>query len=179
VGYKHAKPELVTAAVEAAVAEGISQLTFGRLAKRMGISDRMIVYYFPSKDDLIAEVLFALGGELQLLLDKAFGGERLSPEELARRAWPVLTTRNADRIFRVFFEVAGQAAAGIEPYKKFAPMLIDAWVEWALPFMEGATKEVRRKRALGLVAQLDGLLLMRQVSGAAAANTAAAQLGIA
>ena len=177
MGHKHEKSDLVRAAVEAAVEDGLSQLTFGRLAKRLGISDRMIVYYFPTKDDLIGEVLFAMGAELQMLLERAFGTERLSPDELGRRAWPALTTRNADRVFGVFFEVAGQAAAGIEPYKKFAPMLIDGWIQWMLPFIEGSNKDVRRKRALALTAQLDGLLLMRQLSGASAANTAAAQLG--
>jgi AcrR family transcriptional regulator len=177
VGHKHEKPDLVKAAVEAAVEDGLSQLTFGRLAKRMGISDRMIVYYFPTKDDLIGEVLFALGAELQQLLEKATGSERLSVEELGRRSWPALTSRNADRIFRVFFEVSGQAAAGIEPYKKIAPMLMDAWVDWVVPFIEGSSRDVRRKRALGLIAQLDGLLMMRQLSGPSAANTAAGQLG--
>jgi AcrR family transcriptional regulator len=179
VGHKHDKPELVNAAVQAAMEEGLSQLTFGRLAKRIGISDRMVVYYFPTKDDLIGEVLVSLGAQLQELLERAFGTERLSADELGRRAWPILTTSNADRIFGVFFEVAGQAAAGIEPYKKFAPILVDSWVEWMLPYIEGTNKTVRRKRTLGLVAQLDGLLLLRQLAGASAANTAASQLGFA
>ena len=34
--------------------DGLSNLTFGRLAKRLGMADRTIVYYFPTKADLIA-----------------------------------------------------------------------------------------------------------------------------
>ena len=41
--------------IDAVLDEGLSRLTFGRLAKRIGINDRSIVYYFPTKADLIAE----------------------------------------------------------------------------------------------------------------------------
>jgi AcrR family transcriptional regulator len=179
VGHKHDKDDLVAAAVEAVTEEGLSQLSFGRLAKRLDISDRMVVYYFPTKDDLISEVLSALSAELQHLLEKAFGDQRMSVEELGRRAWPVLTTKSADRIFSVFFELSGLAAAGIEPYNSFAPAMIKEWVDSLVPHIEGSNPELRRKRALGLVAQIDGLLLLRQLAGPAAAKTAATQLGFA
>jgi AcrR family transcriptional regulator len=177
VGYKHDRTELVDAAVTAAVEDGLSQLTFGRLAKRLGISDRMIVYYFPSKDDLITEVVLALGVELQALLAVAFGDDRLPVEQLAMRAWPVLTTRAADRIFGVFFELTGLAAAGIEPFASMAPAALDSWVDWVATYVAGSNKDVRYRRAVGLVAQLDGLLLIRQLCGDRLANVAAGQLG--
>ncbi len=177
VGYRHDRSELVAAAIDAAVEDGLSQLTFGRLAKRLGISDRMIVYYFPSKDDLITEVVLALGGELQDLLGAAFGSDRLPVDQLAMRAWPVLTTRAADRIFGVFFELTGLAAAGIEPFATMAPAAVESWVAWVAPYIEGSTKDVRHRRALGLVAQLDGLLLLRQLCGSRVADLAAVQLG--
>ncbi len=178
VGHKHDKDDLVAAAVEAVTEEGLSQLSFGRLAKRLEISDRMVVYYFPTKEDLLVEVLSALSAELQHLLEKAFGDQRLSVEELGRRAWPVLTTKAADRIFSVFFELSGLAAAGIEPYKSFAPAVMKEWVDSLVPHIDGSNPELRRRRALGMVAQIDGLLLLRQLSGPVAAKTAAIQLGL-
>jgi AcrR family transcriptional regulator len=177
VGYKHDRSELVAAAVEAAAEDGLSQLTFGRLAKRLGISDRMIVYYFPSKDDLITEVVVALGAELQELLAAAFGKDRMPVNQLALRAWPILTTRAADRVFAVYFELTGLAAAGIEPFASMAPTAIESWVDWILPYVEGSTKDIRYRRALGLVAQLDGVLLLRQLCGGRIGDLAASQLG--
>ena len=49
MGYKYDRNEILAAAVEAVADDGLSQLTFGRLAKRIGINDRSIVYYFPTK----------------------------------------------------------------------------------------------------------------------------------
>ena len=61
MGHKHTKAEILDGALAAAFDDGLSQLTFGRVAKRLGISDRIVVYYFPTKDDLIGEVILAMG----------------------------------------------------------------------------------------------------------------------
>jgi AcrR family transcriptional regulator len=177
VGYKYERSDLIDAAVKVAMDEGLSQLSFGKLAKYLEISDRMVVYYFPTKDDLISEVLLALSEKMQMLLGSAFGDKKLSAEALGKKAWPVLTTRSADRTFAIFFEAAGLAAAKLEPYKSVAGSFISDWVEWITPRIDGSTAEVRKKRALAFVAQLDGLLLIRQLAGLATANAAAAQLG--
>jgi len=63
VGPRHSKAEILDGALAAALEDGLSQLTFGRLAKRLGMSDRTIVYYFPSKEDLVGEVILAMGAQ--------------------------------------------------------------------------------------------------------------------
>ena len=72
MGYKHSHDEILTAAVDEAFAGGLSALTFARVARRAGTSDRIVVYYFPSKDELIAAVLAALGVRLQAALAAVF-----------------------------------------------------------------------------------------------------------
>ena len=61
---------------------------------------------------------------------------------------------------------------------EIAPML-DAWVEWLAQRTAGATPETQRSAALGIVARVDGLLLVRVTLGADAADEAARALGIA
>ncbi len=177
MGYRHSRDELLAAAVELAAEEGLVSLTFGRLAKRVGISDRTIVYYFPTKDDLVRQVLLSFGSRLQHLLDAAFGTEPLPPDELAARAWPLLTTPEADNTFAVYFELIGMAGAGRSPYRELAVLLVDGWVAWLEPHLAVPVAE-RRARALALVAVLDGLLLLRQISGPEASALAARTLGI-
>jgi AcrR family transcriptional regulator len=177
VGYRHSRDELLAAAVELAAEEGLSCLTYGRLAKRVGISDRTVVYYFPTKDDLVRQVLLSFGARLQHLLDAAFGTDPLPPDELAARAWPLLTTPEADGTFAVFFELLGLASAGRSPYEELAPLLVESWIDWLEPHLAVEAAE-RRDRALALVAVLDGLLLLRQISGSDASAAAARRLGI-
>ena len=177
MGHKHTKEEILDGAVGAALADGLSNLTFGRLAKRLGMADRTIVYYLPTKSDLIAEVVIALGMRLQETLAGAFSEPATDHLGLARAAWPALARAEADPIFALFFEANGLAAAGQPPYDSLAPQIIESWIDWMTGFVAG-TPEERRSEAEAALAVIDGLLLLRQLAGPAAADRAASRLGI-
>jgi AcrR family transcriptional regulator len=177
MGHKHTKEAILEGAVGAALADGLSQLTFGRLAKRLGMNDRTIVYYFPTKGDLIAEVVTAIGVRLQATLSEAFSKPATDHLDLARAAWPLLARAETDRIFALFFEANGLAAAGQAPYDDLAPQIIESWVNWMAGFLAGTAKD-RRAEAEAAIAIIDGLLLLRQLGGPAAANRAAGRIGI-
>lgn len=179
VGYRHSAEEILDEAVEVAVANGLAELTFAKVAAGLGISDRMVVYYFPTKLDLVAGVATRLGVELQQLLAKAFGDDRRTPDELLALAWPVLASRRGDRVFSLFFEMIGFASAGQEPYPHLVRSLMEAWRDWLAERVVGDRIDVRRRRALSVMARIDGLLLMRRTMGSEAANQAARDMGIA
>jgi AcrR family transcriptional regulator len=178
MGYRHDRDDLLRAGVELALEQGLGALTFGRVGKRLGISDRTVVYYFPTKEDLATAVAAELGLRLQALLEEAFGPDPMSVPDLLARAWPVLAAPPADPVFAVFFEAIGLASAGQAPWVDLVPVLVDGWVDWLVPRVRGGTTAERRRSALAIVAQLDGLLLVRQAIGARAANTAAREMGI-
>lgn len=178
MGHKHTKEEILAGALATAFDGGLSQVTFGRVAKHLGITDRMVVYYFPTKNDLITEVVLTMGLQLQATLAEAFSGTAAGHIELARAAWPVLATEEVDPVFALFFEANGLAAAGREPYDVLVPVLVDAWIVWAAEFVEG-TPAVRRAQAEAAIALIDGLLLLRVLVGPKAATRAAKRLGVA
>jgi AcrR family transcriptional regulator len=176
VGYKHSRDDILDAAVALATTDGLSALSFGRVAQSVGTSDRVVVYYFPSKDDLVAAVLGALGERLRSALAPGLhaAADHL---ELVRAAWPVLAHPAADPVFALFFEAAGLAASGREPYRSVVPALVDGWIEWTSTYVVGGARR-RRAAAEAAVAVLDGLLLLRHVAGAAAAEREARALGV-
>jgi AcrR family transcriptional regulator len=178
MGHRHSRDDLLEAAVAVAIEHGIDATTFAAVGRRAGASDRMVVYYFPTKADLLTAVLLSLGGRLQQMLEDAFGARPLPPPLLLRRSWPILATPEADAVFAVYFQVIGHASAGLEPYASLARAQTHAWVEWLQPRLVIDDPRPLRGHALAALAQLDGLLLMRQLVGAEAADAAARALGI-
>ncbi|MEM9133773.1 MAG: TetR/AcrR family transcriptional regulator [Actinomycetota bacterium] len=179
MGHKHTREDLLAGALAATRDEGLSRLTFGRLAKRLGVSDRVIVYYFPTKDDLIGSVLVAIAGELQGALADVVSDGLTGHGDLVKRAWPVLSSPEHDRVFALFFEATGLAAAGLAPYDGVVPELVEAWIQWAASMLDGAAgEEARRAEAEASIALVDGLLLLRQLRGVEVADRAAAALGV-
>lgn len=176
MGYRHTKDDILEGAIAAAFDEGLSRLTFGRLAKRLGISDRIIVYYFPSKDELITEILLVLESKLQESLVTTLSTPPADHLALLRAVWPMLARRDADPVFALFFEAAGLAAAGREPYRTIVPQLVDGWIGWAADLL-GGTPARRRREAAAAIATIDGLLILRQLAGPEAADLAAKQIG--
>ncbi len=172
MGYRHSRDEILAAAVAVAADRGLAGLTFGTVGERLGISDRTVVYYFATKPALVTSVVEALGADMQVLLDAAFGSRPLGPDDLIERAWPVLATVDGDRVFRLFFEAVGLASAGQAPYDVLAPALLGGWIEWLATRLHGSDPDERRAVALDVVARIDGYLLLRQMLGADAAETA-------
>lgn len=177
MGHKHSKDDILAGALDVALEHGLSQLTYGRVGKRLGMGDRTVVYYFPSKEDLVTEVLLAIGLRLQETLAVAFAAPAADHVELLRAAWPVLADERVDPMFALFFEANGLAAAGRAPYATLVPLLVEGWIAWVSEFLEGSADE-RRVEAETAIAVIDGLLLLRQLGGAEAADRAARRLGV-
>jgi AcrR family transcriptional regulator len=177
MGHKYTREQILEGALELALTEGIGSLTFGRLAKRMGASDRVVVYYFPSKATLVADVLVEIGNRLQIVLARAFTGPAAGHQQMAKAAYSVLANEDSDAIFAVYFEACGLAAAGVQPFRDLAAALVDGWAGWLSGFFHGNPKQ-RRAEAEATLALVDGLLLMRQLAGPQAADRAAKALGL-
>jgi AcrR family transcriptional regulator len=177
MGYRHTKDQILAGAVQVAFDEGLTRVTYGRVAKALGISDRVVVYYFPSKEDLLGEVLLAVAARLQATLEPAFSEPADDHRRLLAAAWPLVATEDADPVFALFFEANGLAAAGQEPYRTIVSGLVDQWIEWTAGFLRGSAA-VRRAEAETAIAVLDGLLLMRLLGGPEAADRAARRLGV-
>lgn len=177
MGHRHTRDEILAGALATAVTDGLSRLTYGRVARRLGINDRTVVYYFATTDELATEVVSSMAAQLQDTLAPAFTSPAADHRELLRAAWPVLARPDADPVFAVFFEANGLALSGREPYRTLVPQLVQGWIDWVATFVDG-TEGHRRAEAETVIAVLDGLLLLRQLAGADAAERAVRRVGI-
>jgi AcrR family transcriptional regulator len=169
---RHSRDEILHAVVATAMDKGLGALTYGAVARRLGISDRMVVYYFPSKADLSTAVLRELSRQMQETVADAADEEPVPFEALLARAWPALATPASDRVFSLFFQVVGLASDGSEPYRSAVRALVMGWADWLEPRILAPAGCTRREAALAALARIDGLLLLRRTAGPRAANQA-------
>lgn len=177
MGHKYSRDEILEGAVRTAVEHGLSSLSFGRLARHLGTSDRVIVYYFPTKNALVTDVLVAIGIRLQSVLADAFPATAQDHRQMATAAYPALADPAVDPLFAVYFEACGLAAARVAPFHEVAPQLMTAWVGWLADYFTGPRAR-RTREAEATLALIDGLLLMRHLAGPRAADRAAEALGL-
>jgi AcrR family transcriptional regulator len=108
------RDEVAQAATDYVLEHGLVGLSLRPLAAELGTSDRMLLYHFDSKDDLVATVL-RISNDRAVSLVRA-----LTPTSDVRSAvlelWRAFTAPRLDRCQRVYVEAAALGLFGREPY---------------------------------------------------------------
>lgn len=139
---------------------GVSGLSFASVGDTLGIADRTVVYYFPTKAHLLQAAVEAGSTSLRELLSAAFGTDALPPADLIERAWPAISSDDARPWMRVYLELIGASARGDEPHRSLARSITESWIDWVAERVAAATPADRRKAAQHVVAAIDGRLVI-------------------
>ena len=170
------RPEQREAFLRGAVAHvqagGVATLSLRPLAAALGTSDRMLLYYFGSRDALVHAVLERAGAGLLGALDEALPAGRVPPADLLAALWAVAGSGAAEPALRLYVEVLGLAAARSEPFATSARRLAQAWLAALVERLDVA-EAARGEAAAGVLATLDGLLLLRLAVDEGTADAAA------
>lgn len=160
------------------IATGLSQTSLRQLAGAAGISDRMLLYYFTDKADVLAAVMGRVAGDLAQSLAAAIPeGEPLPPAQLIARAAAHTTDAAMRPFMRLWIEVVAAAARKEEPYATIARQITAGFLQWIdarLSLPEGAD---RAAVAAAILALIDGLALVDVGVGNEMAERAVAALG--
>jgi AcrR family transcriptional regulator len=154
----HSREQILQAAVEVVREVGLAEVTFRRVGKHMGIADRTVVYYFPTKVELILAVLDVVaekvGGAMSAMLDE----RDLTVTQAMAGIWRSLANDELNPYFGIYIELVGLAVARKSPYDELPPRIYQYWIDWLEPRMAGPADQ-RRAAAIAAFAQADGLLL--------------------
>ena len=149
-----------TAAVERVadhlLAHGLEGAGLRALAAAAGTSDRMLLYYFRDKDDLVAAALERVAARLTTALDGAIpAGGRKPYAPLLAAIWEAVGSPELSPYMRLWLELAGDAARGREPQRAVAAAILDGFARWVADRLDGLPAE-----AALLLATVDGLLFL-------------------
>lgn len=126
------RADLLRRVREYVIHNGLADLSLRPLAKALGTSDRMLLYYFGTKDRLVAEALAQDEGRPVLFLRRALdtagapadaAGMRRAVEEL----WRQFTPAERRAVLPVTFEV--MTASVLNP-SRYGPVMRNLLNEW-------------------------------------------------
>jgi AcrR family transcriptional regulator len=153
------RPEKLCAdIVQYLVKRGIADLSLRPLAKAVGSSPRVLLYYFGSKEKMVVKVLAEIRNRQRTSYRQM---QAPSFEEACRMIWRQMSASDSEPLFRLFFEAYGLALRYPKRYKEFLNSIVEDWLQFAAaPLVrEGYKRKQARAFATIILAALRGFML--------------------
>ncbi|GGO38906.1 TetR/AcrR family transcriptional regulator [Deinococcus humi] len=154
-----AKAVLLGKAAAYVLEHGLSDLSLRPLAAAVGVSPRLLLYHFGSKENLVTEVLADIFQQQAHLF--AAPNPDLSPGQRLDALWAQLASPSMRPFLRSLFEVELRAIDGDQHYAQFAKQALQGWLDLAAMHLKDAPEPVARV----LLSSLTGLLVIRFSTG--------------
>jgi AcrR family transcriptional regulator len=154
--FEDRRAALAGAVADHLLVEGLGDSGLRALARAAGTSDRMLLYYFRDKAEVLEAALDLVAERALAALDAEGPGGRVSEAELLGRLAATLHDPRWGAPNRLWIEVSARATRGEEPWRSAAGRLlgrVSDWVAARLPEGEEA-------RAARLIALVEGAALL-------------------
>jgi AcrR family transcriptional regulator len=150
--------ELRAAIVRYLIKHGIADLSLRPLAKAIGSSPRVLLYYFGSKEKMVVTVLAEIRQRQHATFDQM---QAPTFEQGCRTIWKQMSAPASEPLFRLFFEAYGLALRHPKLYKDFLNSTVEDWLKFvAAPLIpEGFKRKHARAFATIILAGLRGFML--------------------
>ncbi len=155
---------------------GLRGASLRPLAAAAGTSDRMLLYYFADKDELLAATLAEIARRMLPILEAALDPLPLAAEILLIRIGAAVRAPALRPFMRLWLEMAAAAGRGEQPYLAVSGAIADgflAWIDSRLIADGSADRAAILARTLALI---EGAALLEAIGRAPLAEAA---LGIA
>ncbi len=145
------------------LAHGLAASSLRPLAEAAGVSDRMLLYYFADKAEIIGGAVTVIAERLTAIL-----GARVSPvpKPLAVLRPELFSVVRADDLWpfmRLWLEIAGLAARGDRFCRTAGERIGREFLAWGTGQLDSATPMDRARDAAQLLVAIEGALLLKSI----------------
>lgn len=151
------KQQIIQQVTQHLIENGLSDVGLRTLAAVAGTSDRMLIYYFGTKDTLIGQVLQAIASNFAMQLDSVLGEHQRSAETLIAELLKLSDAPQFNMTVQLWFEIVGLAARGQEPYAENATAIANNWIQW----IQNRLANPQAGQAIAVFAELEGKLMLK------------------
>lgn len=150
--------ELHAAIAKYLIKHGIASLSLRPLAKAVGSSPRMLLYYFGSKEKMLAAVVADIRQQQRASYDAV---DEPTFAQACQIIWRRMSASQSEQHFRLYFEIYGIALRNPQRYKVFLRETVEDWLRDIASSLlsQGYGRAEARAFATVLVAGLRGFML--------------------
>jgi AcrR family transcriptional regulator len=141
---------------------GLATASLRPLARAASTSDRMLLYYFPTKADLIAAILETIAARLTAILSAATA----EPQPLAVLRQSLVESLSHEALWpymRIWLEVAAGAARGDPLLARVGQAIGRGFLAWGESQLLSANAQARTREAAQLLVFIEGALFLKSV----------------
>jgi AcrR family transcriptional regulator len=163
--------------VDHVLSEGMQGATLRPLAAAAGTSDRMLLYYFTDKDELIGVVLERVSAKIRDELEIAIPVGKPQPFDiLLQQVWAVLSSQHLKPYMDIWLDLVLGAARDVQPYRKVASAILDGYLSWVRMRLHTTPNGMLTSSPELLITAIQGMYLFAAIGRNGVAQAAMAEL---
>ncbi|WP_310496255.1 TetR/AcrR family transcriptional regulator [Sandarakinorhabdus sp.] len=142
------------------LAHGIAASSLRPLAEAAGLSDRMLLYYFKDKAEVMAAALGRVAERLTALMAQKAQARTLPPAALRDALLPMLLSDALWPYMCVWLELAALSARGDPLYRGIGEAIGRGFLAWGRAHLDSPAERLDAD-AHALLTEIEGTLLLR------------------
>lgn len=133
------------------------------LAEAVGTSDRMLLYYFSDKADLVGATLERVAARLVAQLASINPDGPLPANELRVRLTRRLFEPDLWSFLRLFLQIAALSAQGDALFRAIGEQLGRGFHAWGAAQLDAPDEETRARQAAAILIEIEGRLFLHSI----------------
>ncbi len=142
--------------------EGLRQTSLRDLARAADTSDRMLLHYFETKDDLMAETMLRITERLMHKLQSGTAVE-LPPSELIAALARMMPSPDLQPYLSLGLELVAAAGGVDSPYRSAARRLFGIFYDWIRASVSVTEETQRDQEAAYVLSVIEGFVVLHNV----------------
>lgn len=157
------RAEIIERLADHVVTHGLSASSLRPLAKAVGTSDRMLLYYFADKAEMLTAALGQIAFRMTMLMEARKAPKPLPAEHLQPILLEAILDDEMWPYMRVWLEIASLSAKGDPFYRAVGEQLGRGFLEWGAMQIDAPTQAQRQKDAARLLVMAEGLVVLKSI----------------
>jgi AcrR family transcriptional regulator len=145
------------------LAHGLIASSLRPLAKAAGTSDRMLLYYFTDKAEIVGATLSRIAERMTQILAERAAPEPLPLDILAKRLTAIVLEEQFWPYMSVWLELASRAARDDQLYAPIASAIGAGFIAWGAAQLASPDENTRAADAARLLIRIEGAVLVKAI----------------